>query len=69
MSHIARPNGRGLSRWPSYWNYRGDYYVNADNLHNPYIPGRTIGNVRAAYSPRNDRWELAVWARNVTDKH
>jgi len=51
------------------WNYRGDYYVNADNLHNPYIPGRTIGNVRAAYTPRNDRWELAVWARNVTDKH
>jgi iron complex outermembrane recepter protein len=51
------------------WNYRGDYYVNADNLHNPYIPGRTIGNVRAAYTPRNDRWELAVWARNVADKH
>jgi iron complex outermembrane recepter protein len=51
------------------WNYRGDYFVNADNLHNPYIPGRTIGNVRAAYGPRNDRWELAVWARNLTDKH
>lgn len=51
------------------WNYRGDYYVNADNRHNPYIPGRTIGNVRAAYTPRNDRWELAVWARNVTDEH
>ena len=51
------------------WNYRGDYYVNADNLHNPYIPGRTIGNVRAAYSPRGNRWELAFWARNVTDKH
>ena len=51
------------------WNYRGDYYVNADNLHNPYIPGRTIGNVRAAYTPGNHRWELALWARNVTDKH
>ena len=51
------------------WNYRGDYYVNADNLHNPYIPGRTIGNVRAAYTPSNDRWELALWAQNVTDKH
>src|SRR5262249_50808686 len=51
------------------WNYRGDYYVNADNLHNPYIPGRTIGNVRAAYTARNDRWELAMWARNSTDKH
>ncbi|MBV9316971.1 MAG: TonB-dependent receptor [Gammaproteobacteria bacterium] len=51
------------------WNYRGDYYVNADNLHNPYIPSRTVGNVRAAYTPSNDRWELALWARNVTDKH
>jgi len=51
------------------WNYRGDYYVNADNLHNPYIPGRTIGNVRASYTPRSNRWELALWARNVTDKH
>jgi len=51
------------------WNYRGDYYVNADNLHNPYIPGRTIGNVRAAYSSSDDRWEIALWARNVTDKH
>ena len=51
------------------WNYRGDYYVNADNLHNPYIPGRTIGNVRAAYTPKSNRWELALWARNVTDKH
>jgi iron complex outermembrane receptor protein len=51
------------------WNYRGDYYVNADNLHNPYIPGRTIGNVRAAYMPSTDRWEIALWAKNVTDKH
>jgi iron complex outermembrane receptor protein len=51
------------------WNYRGDYYVNADNLHNPYIPGRTIGNVRAAYTSGTDRWEVALWARNVTDKH
>jgi iron complex outermembrane recepter protein len=50
------------------WNYRGDYYVNADNLHNPYIPGRAIDNVRAAYTPSNDRWELALWAKNVTDK-
>jgi iron complex outermembrane recepter protein len=51
------------------WNYRGDYYVNADDRHNPYIPGRTIGNVRAVYTPRSDRWELALWAKNVTDKH
>ena len=51
------------------WNYRGDYYVNADNLHNPYIPGRTIGNVRTAYTPSNGRWELALWAENITDKH
>jgi len=51
------------------WNYRGAYYVNADNLHNPYIPGRTIGNVRAAYMPSTDRWEIALWAKNVTDKH
>jgi iron complex outermembrane receptor protein len=51
------------------WNYRGDYYANADNAHNPYIPGRTVGNVRAAYTPRTERWELAVWAKNVTDKH
>jgi iron complex outermembrane recepter protein len=51
------------------WNYRGDYYVNADNLHNPYIPGRTTGDVRAAYTPSNGRWELAIWAKNVTHKH
>jgi iron complex outermembrane receptor protein len=51
------------------WNYRGDYYVNADNLHNPYIPGRTIGNVRAAYGPADAQWELALWARNITDQH
>lgn len=51
------------------WNYRGDYYVNADNLRNPYIPGRTIGNMRVTYTPGGDRWELALWARNVTDKH
>jgi iron complex outermembrane receptor protein len=51
------------------WNYRGDYYVNADNLHNPYIPGRTVGNLRAAYSSSSNRWELALWARNITNKH
>jgi iron complex outermembrane receptor protein len=51
------------------WNYRGDYYVNADNLHNPYIPSRTIGNVRASYLSERDTWELGVYARNVTDKH
>jgi iron complex outermembrane recepter protein len=51
------------------WNYRGDYYVNADNLHNPYIPGRLIGNARAVYSASGARWELALWAKNVTDKH
>ena len=51
------------------WNYRGDYYVNADNLHNPYIPGRLIGNLRAAYAPKSNQWELALYARNVTDKH
>lgn len=45
------------------WNYRGDYYVNADNLHNPYIPGRTIGNVRAVYTSRSDRWELGSLAQ------
>ena len=51
------------------WNYRGDYYVNADNLHNPYIPGRTVGNVRATYTPRSELWEVALWARNLTDQH
>jgi iron complex outermembrane recepter protein len=51
------------------WNYRGDYYVNPDNLHNPYIPGRTIGNVRAAYTASSGQWEFALWARNVTDRH
>ena len=51
------------------WNYRGDYYVNANNLQNPYIPGRTIGNVRATYTPRDGPWEVALWARNVTDSH
>ena len=51
------------------WNYRGDYYVNADNLHNPYIPGRTVGNVRASYAPHDEHWELALWAGNLTDKH
>jgi iron complex outermembrane receptor protein len=51
------------------WNYRADYYVNADNLHNPYIPGRTIGNARAAYSPVGAHWEVAAWAQNITDKH
>jgi len=51
------------------WNYRGDYYVNADNLHNPYIPGRTIGNARAAYTTANSHWEIALWALNVTDHH
>jgi iron complex outermembrane receptor protein len=51
------------------WNYRGDYYVNADNLHNPYIPGRTIGNLRADYAPEGDRWNFSLYVRNVTDKH
>jgi iron complex outermembrane recepter protein len=51
------------------WNYRADYYVNADNLNNPYIPGRAIGNVRATYTPSNGRWEIALWGKNVTDKH
>jgi iron complex outermembrane receptor protein len=51
------------------WNYRADYYVNANNLHNPYIPGRTIGNVRATYTPSNARWDIAFWSMNLTDKH
>jgi iron complex outermembrane receptor protein len=51
------------------WNYRGDYYVNANNAQNPYIPGRVIGNVRATYTAYNSRWEVAFWARNVTDRH
>ena len=51
------------------WNYRGDYYVNADNVDNPYIPGRTIGNLRAAYAPESNQWEFALYVRNVTDKH
>jgi iron complex outermembrane receptor protein len=50
------------------WNYRGDYYVNPDNLHNPYIPGRTIGNIRAVFTPASESWEAALWAKNVTDK-
>ena len=51
------------------WNYRGDYYVNADNQHNPYIPGRIVGNARAAYHPSGGRWEVALWMLNLTDKH
>jgi len=51
------------------WNYRGDYYVNADNQHNPYIPGRTTGNARVAYVAASGHWEVAVSAQNVTDKH
>jgi iron complex outermembrane receptor protein len=50
------------------WNYRSDYYVNPDNLNNPYIPGRTIGNVRATYVSPSDHWEFGLWAQNVTDK-
>jgi len=51
------------------WNYRGDYYVNADNVHNPYIPGRTVGNLRAVYGADDERWQIALWAGNLTDKH
>jgi iron complex outermembrane receptor protein len=51
------------------WNYRADYYVNADNENNPYIPGRTVGNARATFRPAGARWEASVWALNVTDKH
>jgi iron complex outermembrane receptor protein len=51
------------------WNYRADYYVNADNLHNPYIPGRTVGNLRAEYTSANEHYQFALWAQNVTNKH
>src|SRR4029077_3849029 len=51
------------------WNYRGDYYVNADNQNNPYIPGRTIGNVRVTYRPLGGRWDFSFWGLNVSDKH
>jgi iron complex outermembrane receptor protein len=51
------------------WNYRADYYVNADNLHNPYIPGRTVGNLRAEYTSANEHWQFDLWAQNVTDNH
>jgi iron complex outermembrane receptor protein len=51
------------------WNYRGDYYVNARNAQNPHIPGRTIGNFRATYTPEHDSWELVGWVENLTNKH
>lgn len=66
--HFAIANGASILLQTD-WNYRADYYVNADNLHNPYIPGRTIGNARAAYSPASAQWEITLWAQNVTDRH
>ena len=45
------------------WKYRGDCYVNADNLHNPYIPGRAIGNVPGCLSSSGACWQVALRAQ------
>jgi iron complex outermembrane receptor protein len=51
------------------YNYTGrKYYNNAQDEVISSLEGYGLLNLRAAFGPADDRWEVALWARNVTDE-
>lgn len=53
------------------WSYRSHIFHNATVQNDPLqeTPGYWIGNLRATFRGAKDKWELTVFANNVTDEN
>ncbi|WP_414902303.1 TonB-dependent receptor [Sphingomonas flavalba] len=59
--------GTGKLALQTDWKYDSTLYFSTFNAPVDRQSGRIVGNVRASYA-FNDRWEVALFANNVTDK-
>lgn len=62
------PIGSGTASFQTDWKYNGSSYFTAFNAEVDREPSYVIGNVRAAYKFGGDRFEVAGFINNVTDK-
>lgn len=68
-AQITVPVGRFETRWRAEYNFTGKKYYN--NAQDPLISsgdGYGLLNLRASLSDPDNGWELAAWAKNVTNK-
>jgi iron complex outermembrane receptor protein len=50
------------------WKYNSGQYFTAFNAPIDYEHPYAVGNVRVGFTPRNNKWELAAFVNNVTDR-
>jgi iron complex outermembrane receptor protein len=70
-------NGVARYEWP-FWNgslaiqgdftYRSKYFLEIDNNPSSTEDGYVVGNARLSYTDRSDRYSVALWVKNITDK-
>lgn len=48
------------------WN--GNQYMELENAPADFEPAHVVANTRISYSTRGDRFEIAGWVRNLTDR-
>jgi len=66
---VTIPVGRFQTRWRAGYNYTGKkYYNNAQSDLISSGSGYGLINLRATLADPDKGWELAAWAKNVTDK-
>ncbi len=70
-------NGLVRYAWPAFggelavqaWaNYQGEMFYDIQNQPVSREDGYTVGNLRAAYTSGDGRWEVAAFAHNITDE-
>ena len=68
-AQVKVPVGSFETRWRAEYNYTGKkYYNNAQSALISSGKGYGLLNLRATLADPDHGWELAVWAKNVTDK-
>ena len=69
FGQVTVPVGGFDTRWRAEYNYTGKkYYNNAENDLISSGDGYGLLNLRGALLDPDGRWEIAAWAKNVTDK-
>jgi len=50
------------------WIYSSSYYLNNDNTPASKQDAFSLFNARVSLTPASQKWEVALWARNITDE-
>jgi iron complex outermembrane receptor protein len=68
---VAQPLGGGVIEVYGHADYshRSTFNTSSSNSHYAQVPGYGLLNARIGVRSENGRWDISVWARNLTDKN